>query len=93
MYVCMYVCMRMCESMYEYVYMYTFIYESIHPSVYKTHLAKNRTHRNIPNYQLIFHMGLRYGLYTEVHYSLWANDMYTFRGYWLHRNILGKIHD
>jgi hypothetical protein len=28
-----------------------------------------------------------------MHYSLWANDMDTFRGYWLHGNNLGKIHD
>jgi hypothetical protein len=32
-------------------------------------------------------------LYTEMHYSLWASYMDTFRGYWLHRDVLGKPHD
>jgi hypothetical protein len=28
-----------------------------------------------------------------MHYSLWANDTNTFKGYWLHGNILGKSRD
>jgi hypothetical protein len=28
-----------------------------------------------------------------MHYSLWKNDMKTFRDHWMHRNILGKIQD
>jgi hypothetical protein len=28
-----------------------------------------------------------------MHYSLWANDIDTLKSYWLHGNILGKIHD
>jgi hypothetical protein len=35
----------------------------------------------------MFRMRIQYWLYTEMHYSLW-NDMDTFRGYWLHVNIL-----
>jgi hypothetical protein len=34
---------------------------------------------------------LQYRLYTGLHYSLWANYMDLFRGYGLHRNIMGKI--
>jgi hypothetical protein len=62
-------------------------------TIYKTYLATNSTHRHMPDYQCMFHMRLQYQLYTEMHYSLWANDMDTYRGYWLHGNILGKIHD
>jgi hypothetical protein len=47
----------------------------------------NSTHT--PDYQRMFHMRL----YTEMHCSLWASDMNTFKGYWLHGNILGKTHD
>jgi hypothetical protein len=62
-------------------------------TIYKTYLATNSTHRHTPDYQLMFRMRLQYRLYTEMHYSLWANDMDTFNSYWLHGNILGKIHD
>jgi hypothetical protein len=62
-------------------------------TVYKTHPATNSTHRHTPDYQRIFRMRLQYLLCTEMHCSLWANDMDTFKGYWLHGNILGKIHD
>jgi hypothetical protein len=41
----------------------------------------------------MFRMRLQYRLYTEMRCSLWANDIDTFGGYWLHGNILGKIHD
>jgi hypothetical protein len=58
-------------------------------AVYKTYLATNSTHRHTPDYQRMFRMRLQYRLHTEMHCSLWANDMDTFRGYWLH----GKIHD
>lgn len=42
--------------------------------------------------QCIFCISLQFRLYTEIHSILWANDMETFRGYWLHSNIIGKIH-
>jgi hypothetical protein len=48
------------------------------PTVYKTYLATNSTHRHTPT---TFRMRLQYRLYTEMHYSLWANDMDPFRGY------------
>jgi hypothetical protein len=60
-------------------------------TIYKTYLATNSTHT--PDYQRMFHMRLQYRLYTEMHCSLWTNDANTFRGYWLHGNILGKICD
>jgi hypothetical protein len=47
----------------------------------------------MPDYQRMFLMRLQYRLYTEMHYSLWENYMDAFRGYWLHGNILGEIHD
>jgi copper homeostasis protein CutC len=53
----------------------------------------NSTHRHTPDYQRMFRMRLQYRLYTEMHYSLLANDMDTFKSYWLHGIILGKIHD
>jgi hypothetical protein len=62
-------------------------------TVYETYLATNSTHRHTPDYKPMFLMRLQYRLYREMHYSLWANDMDTFRGYWLHGNNLGKIHD
>jgi hypothetical protein len=46
-----------------------------------------------PDYQRMFRMRLQYRLYAEMHYNLWANDIDTFKSYWLHGNILGKIHD
>jgi hypothetical protein len=51
------------------------------------------THHHTPDYQHMLHTRLQYWLYIEMYYSLWANYMDIFRGYWLHRNILGKIHD
>jgi hypothetical protein len=45
------------------------------------------------DYQSMFRIRLQYRLYTEMHYSLWTSYMDTFRGYWLHRNILGKLYD
>jgi hypothetical protein len=62
-------------------------------TIYKTYLATNSTHRHTPEYQRMFRMRLQYRLYAEMHYSLWANDIDTFKSYWLHGNILGKIHD
>jgi hypothetical protein len=62
-------------------------------TIYKTYLATNSTHRHTPDYQRMFRMRLQYRLYTEMHDSLWANDIDTFKSYWLNRNILGKIHD
>jgi hypothetical protein len=62
-------------------------------TIYKTYPAANSTHRHTPDYQRMFRMRLQYRLYTEMHYSLWENDTDTFRGYWLHGNIPGKIHE
>jgi hypothetical protein len=59
----------------------------------KTHLATNSPHRHTPDYQRMFRKRLQCRLYTEMHYSLWANGMDTCGDYWLHRNILGKIHE
>jgi hypothetical protein len=58
----------------------------------KSYLATNSTHRHTPDYRRMFRTRLQYRLYKEMHYSLWANGMDTFRGCWLHGNILGKIH-
>jgi hypothetical protein len=46
----------------------------------KTYLAKNSTHQTAPDYQRIFRRRLQYRLYTEMHHSLWASYMDTFRG-------------
>jgi hypothetical protein len=54
------------------------------------YLATNSTHRHTPDYQRMFRVRLHYRLYTEMHYSLWANGTNTC--YWLYGNILGKIH-
>jgi hypothetical protein len=57
------------------------------------YLATESTHRHTPDNQRMFPIRLQYRQYTEMHYSLWANDMATYRGYRVHGNILGKIHD
>jgi hypothetical protein len=62
-------------------------------TIYKTYLATNSTHRHAPDYQRMFPMRLQYRLYAVMHYSLWENDIDTFKSCWLHGNILGKIHD
>jgi hypothetical protein len=41
----------------------------------------------------MFRVRVQCRLYREMHCSLWANYTDTLRGYWLHGNILGKIHD
>jgi hypothetical protein len=54
--------------------------------------APTTTRQTAPDYQRMFRMRLEYRLHTEMHYSLWANGMDTFRGYWLHGNIYdGKM--
>jgi hypothetical protein len=56
-------------------------------------MATNSTHGHTADYRRMLRMRLQYRLYIEMQYSLWKNDMETFKDYWLHGNILEKIHD
>jgi hypothetical protein len=62
-------------------------------TIYKTYLATNSTHQQPPDYQRMFRMRLQFRLHLEMHHSIWQHNNEIFTGYWLHRNILGKIQE
>jgi hypothetical protein len=59
-------------------------------TVYKTYMATNSTHGHITDHGRTFRMRRQY---IDMHYSLWKNDMKTFKTYWRHENNIRKIQD
>jgi hypothetical protein len=53
-------------------------------TIYTICLATNSTHSHTLDNQCMFLMRLQYRLDAEMHYSLWANNVDTFRGYRFH---------
>jgi hypothetical protein len=36
---------------------------------------------------------LLFRLNLEMHYSTWKDDVETFKSYWLHKNIVGRLQE
>ncbi|PNF28681.1 hypothetical protein B7P43_G07886 [Cryptotermes secundus] len=62
-------------------------------TIYKTFIAAiaNSTKHQEANYHRMFQMRLHFRLQLEMHHSIWKNDVKTFKNYWLHNDILGRI--
>jgi hypothetical protein len=62
-------------------------------TIYKTYLATNNTHTKPPDYQRMCRIRLLFRLNLEMHYSTWKDDVETFKSYWLHENIVGRLQE
>jgi hypothetical protein len=41
----------------------------------------------------MFRIRLLFRLHLEMHYSTWKYDVETFKSYWLHENMLGRLQE